>query len=165
MENVMKEIQLTQGKVTKVDDEDFEFLNRWKWQAQVIGKKCYATRCVKRNCIKTYYYIHREIIGVTDSKVKVDHRDGDGLNNQRYNLRKATHTQNIQNSEKSKNNTTGYKGVFLNKGTNKYFVQMMYQGKYFRSYSYNTPEEAAHVYDEAAKEHHGEFANLNFPEV
>ena len=45
----MKEIILTQGKVALVDDDDYEYLNQWKWQAVKAPHTFYAARGMKRN--------------------------------------------------------------------------------------------------------------------
>lgn len=72
-----------------VDDEDFEYLNQWKWTAHRIGNDWYATRGEKKKII----YMHREILR-TPKGMLTDHIDMDGLNNQKKNLRICTHQQN-----------------------------------------------------------------------
>ena len=83
----MKLIALTQGKFTKVDDADFEFLNKWKWFAykNKNDRSFYARRTAWNKSTKKHEIIamHRLLMEVTDSNVLVDHKDMDGLNNQR----------------------------------------------------------------------------------
>ena len=110
----MKEIKLTQGKVALVDDEDFDFLNQWKWCAHKDGNNFYAVRVDYSNgrANKKFLSMHRVLLGLTDPKIFPDHKDGDGLNNQRYNLRIATPSQNVINSKTSgKDKTSIYRGV------------------------------------------------------
>lgn len=153
-----KQIALTQGKVANISDHRFEHFNQWNWYAhKEKNGRWYARRNEGRKGIK----MHREIMGVTDPEIEVDHRDNDGLNNVDENLRVATRTQNMFNRGAYKNNTTGFKGVQLNRG--KYFVaQLHINGKTTHLGTFTTAEAAAKVYDAKATELHGEFANLNF---
>jgi len=163
----MKEILLTQGKVAKVDDEDFEYLNQWKWQAVNSKGSWYASRN-KRIGLRIFdkhivIQMHREIMKTPDD-METDHRDNDGLNNQRHNLRNCIHIQNGKNRKKNKNNTSGYKGVSWDKRDNKWRANIKVSYRTISLGFFLTPEQAAHAYDEAAKKYHGKFANLNFPE-
>jgi hypothetical protein len=107
-EVLMKFIQLTQGKQAIVDDEDFELLSQFKWYAMKSGHNVYAARGGGKRRMEL---LHRLILGVTDSKIEVDHINGDGLDNRRSNLRVATHADNQHNPGTPTNNTSGYKGV------------------------------------------------------
>lgn len=162
----MKEITLTQGYVAMVDDEDFEYLNQWNWCAETKQKRkvIYAkrTRCSSGKRIR----MHRLIMGVADtSKPDIDHRDGNGLNNQKYNLRIATNSQNGMNRGANSNNTSGYKGVSKDKNRNEnpWKAAIKHNDKRIHLGYYSTPEQAAQVYDTKALELYGEFAWLNFP--
>lgn len=94
----MKEIPLTQGKVALVDDEDFELLNQLNWYAyknktgNYYAVRNYSAEKGKRKII----LMHREIMDAPKG-IQVDHRNGDGLYNQKENLRLATHQQNSFN--------------------------------------------------------------------
>ena len=107
----MKEIKLTQGLKAQVDDEDFERLNEFKWFAHKSRNVYYADRHSatvngKRDTIK----MHHEIIGRPPEGKMADHKDGNGLNNQKYNLRHVTNRQNCQN-KKHIIKTSQYPGV------------------------------------------------------
>ncbi len=94
----MKEIILTQGQVALVDDEDFEYLNQWKWHAQRITSSdhLWYAKTVMDGCP---VMMHRVLL-LPSHGWSVDHIDGDGLNNRRANLRLATHQQNMMNSRR-----------------------------------------------------------------
>lgn len=152
----MKTISLTQGEVAIVDDEDFENLNKFNWQA----KKCkthdiiYAVRAVKRKEKK----MHREILKANPSE-EVDHIDGNGLNNVRSILRECSHQQNMCNQKKSSNNTSGYKGVSWDK--NAWRVRIRLNNKEIYIGSFKNIKDAALAYDVAAQIFFGEFARTN----
>lgn len=96
----MKEISLTQGKVAIVDDEDFEYLNRWKWHARKNGQTWYALRSKSWRIQGKRYGItipmHRVIMGAPEGRV-IDHLNRDGLDNRRSNLRVTTFEENARN--------------------------------------------------------------------
>lgn len=156
----MKQIPLSQGKVALVSDHRFEHLNQWKWHASLCGDKFYAVRIEGMPSHKTIY-MHREIMNAAKS-VQVDHRDDNGLNNQDDNLRICTKSGNMQNRGKQKNNTTGFKGVFMDKRRQRYFSRIGVDGEYKFLGCFADPIDAAKAYDEAAKELHGDFAWTNF---
>ena len=158
----MRVIELTQGKVAQVDDEDYLALSAHNWFA-VQDKKgvWYAKRNVPLAGGKqTTIRMHVQITG----KTGCDHEDGDGLNNQRYNLRNASVSQNAMNRRKpqrSKPSTSQYKGV-CKKGS-KWIAQIAIDKRPKHGGCYETEFEAAQRYDELAVQHYGEFAKLNFP--
>lgn len=155
----MKEIKLTQGKVALVDDDDFEYLNQWKWTGLKKGKTFYAVRNDKGKRI----YMHRQILCVTASNILVDHEDHNGCNNQRYNIRKCNKSQNQCNIGAYSTNTSGYKGLYYDKrnSLNRWTAYIMVNGKRTFLGSFNSKEDAALEYNKKATELHGEFANLN----
>lgn len=154
----MKLISLTKGKFAKVDDADFDWLNQWKWQARKGGYTWYAQRKAGRSSRRT---VQMHSLILPDAK-RVDHQDGDGLNNVRNNLRPASATQNKANEKVRVDNQSGYRGVHEHyKGRWRAVLYM--NGKRQYSGCFSTAEEAAHAYDAAAKKFFGEFARLNFP--
>ena len=161
----MREIKLTQGKNAIVDDEDFEYLNQFKWRILKAKHTYYAIRHKEINGKDTNVYMHREIKKQSDNKINIDHKDGDGLNNQKNNLRICNQSQNCGNSNKQCNNTSGYKGVFYHKYSKKYQVQIMHNNKLLACGYFNNKVEAALVYDKKARELFGEFAKTNFINV
>lgn len=93
---------------------------------------------------------------------EVDHKDGDPGNNRITNLRAATHAQNLKNQRKPKNNTSGYKGVRRSTNGKRWWARLKVDYKEIYIGAYDTAEEAARAYDEAAVKHYGEFARTNF---
>ena len=147
-------IPLTRGMMTVIDVEDYPLVSKYKWR--VIGtkaKKFYAEAGRNRDRI----LMHRLILGITD-RLEVDHKDGDGLNNRRKNIRPSTRSQNNMNR---KSWTGRYKGVVAIAPQFQAFIRKDHRKIYLGLYK--TAEEAAMAYDVAAREYHGEFASLNFP--
>jgi hypothetical protein len=155
-----KRIPLTQGLFATVDDEDFVYLMQWRWYANKYGNTFYAVRTTKLPFRKTIL-MHRVIMN-TPNGMDVDHINGDGLHNVRANLRNCTTTQNLQNTRKRSDNTSGYRGVHWYKARGKWQAYIHVNGERIHLGYFSTAEQAAHAHDEAAKQHHGEFANLNF---
>lgn len=153
-----REILLTQGRVAIVDDEDYSFLNRWKWYH---GKQGYATRSTLfSDGRKSTLMMHRLIIN-TPNDMKTDHIDGDKLNNVRINLRICSHSENLRNRSFQYNNTSGYKGVSWNKRDSVWQAHIRIDNKQFHLGYYPIKEEAAIAYNAAAIVLHGNFAYLN----
>jgi hypothetical protein len=156
----MKKIELTQGEFALVDDEDFEELNKHKWHAHKEGGIFYAVRRVPCSSKGSKVRMHRQIMRVSYGII-LDHIDGNGLNNQKSNLRICTTSQNQMNSSKRKDNTSGFKGVRWHKKTKKWEARIWVNNKWKYLGHHVTPEVAACAYNEAAKKYYGEFANLN----
>ncbi len=162
-----QEIPLSQqGSIYKgkyfaqVDDEDYEELIKWRWQAHVVtAKLIYAYREIRSPSSKTRIWMHRVILQLTNEELIADHKDHDGLNNQRSNLRIATKSQNQANSKSRANSSSKYLGV--HKHGAGWVVQVSRDGKNKYVGIYKTEGEAALAYNEAAIKAHGEFANLN----
>lgn len=111
----MKEIKLTKGQYALVDDEDFDYLNQWKWKFDSHG---YASRTIYP---KGKVYMH-QLVNQTKKGFVTDHINQNKLDNRRNNLRTVTSSQNLHNSGISAKNTSGYKGISLMKGRNKWAV-------------------------------------------
>lgn len=101
------------GVYTLVDDADYVFLSRWNWSLMCSGyvfrKGKKSEGCLYRKTI----YMHRQILGITDSKVLCDHINHNKLDNRRCNLRVCTSTQNQSNRILNRTSLSGYKGVSL----------------------------------------------------
>jgi hypothetical protein len=153
----VKRIKLSRGKYTFVDDEDFERLNEFGWYASKgNGNNFYAQR---RKC-KIHVFMHREILPCPKG-FQIDHIDGDGLNNQKKNLRVCTTSQNQFNRGKIKNSTSGYKGVTWDKRSKKWLAQININKEHKNLGLFDSKEDAALAYNIAAERYHGEFAKFN----
>lgn len=171
----MKEIKLTKGHVTLVDDEDFEYLNQFRWFANIQKDGRIAVVKNRSDLEPIHIKMHRLILGISDPKIKVDHRDRNPLNNQRNNIRSCNLAQNNCNATSAKNSTSKYLGVSFHKGEVKrktrtglkVYNSPAWRATIFKDYKqinigrFKTEQEAALAYNEKAKELHGEFANLN----
>lgn len=158
----MKEIQLSRGLFALVDDEDYSVLINWKWYADSARNTFYAKRSIHNPTGKgTTQKMHRLILGITDPKIQVDHIDGNGLNNQRSNLRICQQGENSRNRKGNKSATSKYKGVFLHSKNKNWNAQIRCGSKKIHIGAFNTEDEAALAYNEAAIKHHGAFAKLN----
>lgn len=158
----MKEIKLTRGMFALVDDEDFEYLNQWKWNAQKIRNNWYAVRTVWSSGNKRHgELMHRVLLKAKTAKEIVDHKDRNGLNNQKVNLRLCTVAQNCANRSPKKHSTSKYLGVCWIAGRGKWRADIKDSGKNKFLGQFDSEDAAANAYNAAAKEIHGEFANLN----
>lgn len=161
----MKEILLTKGKVALVDDEDFESLSRHKWYAdksKSSNETYYAARAAIIDGSRKILPMHRQILGLKPSHIFVDHIDGDGLNNQKTNLRTCTHLENLRNSRKTKLPTSSrYKGVYWDKQMSKWRTRLSLDKKMHHIGLYDSEKEAALAYNCSVSFAHREFAYLN----
>ena len=157
----MKEIQLTQDKVALVDDEDFEYLNQWKWYAINSKNTSYAVRSDRSSGRNKRVWMHRLVYKVRDD-FDVDHKDMNGLNNQKCNLREACKSEQNRKKKRQKNNTSGYKGVSYFIHSKRYQARIQTNRKSVFLGEFSCPIEAAKAYDKAAIKYHGDFARLNF---
>lgn len=145
-----------------MDDEDYEWLNQWKWHAIFSddSNTYYAKRTDRTNGKQRSILMHREIVK-TPIELFTDHKDHNGLNNQKYNLRVCVRQKNNWNKRIQSNNTSGYKGVSWNKPMKKW---QAYIRKDYRKLSlgyFDSLEDAAKEYDKKAIEYFGEFAETN----
>jgi hypothetical protein len=160
----MREIELTQGKAAIVDDGDYAALSRSKWQAK-RGKAgaWYARRTVGKWPFQRVMWMHRAIMemhGVDIAGLEVDHRNGDGLDNRFENLRVATHAQNVQNQRVRADNTSGLKGVSWDSRHDRWAAGIEVGGVHRHLGYFVNKAEAGAAYRRAARELHGDFANI-----
>lgn len=149
------EIALSRGYVTVVDDCDAALVvASGPWNASDCGGLVYARRWHRG----TTQSLHTMLTGWA----RVDHRNGDGLDNRRANLRPATHAENMANRGAPQNNTSGFKGVTAYR-TGRWRASITVAGRHQHLGYFDTPELAAAAYDSAALAAFGEYARLNLP--
>lgn len=109
-----------------------------------------------------YYLVHRLLwvlrYGELSPELDVDHRNGQTLDNSIANLRLATHSQNMQNSRRGANNTSGAKGVSWHAGCRKWLVQLSINKQYKYGGVYTNYAEACAVANRLRAEHHSAYA-------
>jgi hypothetical protein len=150
--------------LAKVDNSDYRRVSRYKWCAHRHRGNWYARRGVRIGGRVKGIKMHRFILKITKRSLVVDHKDLDGLNNQRSNLRICTNGQNALNRRKQLGKfSSKYKGVSKRENSdNKWRATINVCGKRIRLGTFTTDIEAAKAYDTAATRYHGEFAKLNF---
>jgi hypothetical protein len=164
----MIEIPLTRGFTAIVDDEDADLAQmNWCAVTKPPYDRYYAMRPLrlgngKSSSEKLHRVIMARVVGRPLLRTElVDHKDHDGLNNTRQNLRLATPAQNCANQRIARNNTSGFKGVTWNKRYSKWAVQIIVRGQHIFLGYFTDKIEAAKTYNEAALAHFDSFACLN----
>ena len=142
---------------TLVDDEDYVWLKKFTWYYYPYKRTSYAKTFIDGVCIG----MHTLILQPPSKDITVDHKDGDGLNNQRINLRFANLQQQRQNKSKHLNSNSQYKGVYWREDRKYFVTQICINGKQTYIGSFSSEIDAAKAYNKAAKKYYGEFAKLN----
>lgn len=151
----MKEIKLTKGQVALVDDGDFDWLSQWTWLAHELKRTCYAYRSGA-----PLTYMHRLILGLEPGDgLQCDHRDGNGLNNQRHNIRVCTVLENSWNKHRRHRGKSGLMGVCERNGKWRCRVGKNKKNAVYKTFA--TKEEAIRCYNETVLRLRGEYAVLN----
>lgn len=150
----MRQIKLTKGYYSIVDDEDYDFLSQWKWHSVNKG---YARRY---GLNKELIFIHNVLTNCPKHK-RVDHINGNPCDNRKENLRIVTCSQNSMNKKGRKTGSSKFKGVCFAKKRNKWQASIRVKNKEkFLGY-FKTEIEAAKAYDIAALEHYKQYAKIN----
>lgn len=150
----------SRGLVAIVDDEDAERVLRFTWFLKSSNSSNETFYAGRSPCFGVPDLLHRFILHVPSGLI-VDHRDFNGLNNVRSNLRVCTLTDN--NAHTRRDNPTGYRGIYIKPGRSKWYARAKRHGRLYTAGGFSSIEEAARAYDKMAFALHGEFAILNFP--
>lgn len=147
----------TKTKYTLVDDADYDWLSKFTWYENYKSKASYAVTSVGGKLIP----MHQMLMPNPPTGLTPDHKDRDGLNNQRENLRWATDSQQNINRRTYANNTSGYRGVSFDKKRKLWQAYIREDGVMKGLGRFRTRDMAARAFNEAAKRLYGEFAVLN----
>lgn len=156
----MKKIPLGNGEFALVDDSDFDWLSKYTWHRETRELCKYATRNRLKGETAFSKFMHRLIMDAPP-KTRIDHINGNGLDNRRSNLRFCDHSQNLCNRRLNKNSATGLKGVHFNQNLRKWTVSICKNNHQFRVGTYSTSHDAMIAYDAAATVLHKQFARTN----
>jgi hypothetical protein len=166
----MRYLELTQGYVAVVDDEDYERLREFKWHVSRKGKahNMYACRYCRREqgggrgmYRLLHYEVLREVQPMEGGYV-IDHINRDGLDCRKRNLRVCTRSENLRNQGPiRKRKSSQYKGVYLHKQRRKWSARIKCERKLYNLGLFKTEHQAVNAYNMAALELHGEYAFLN----
>ena len=153
-------IPLTQGKFAIVDAEDYDWLSQYKWCAVKSRETFYAQRWSNGRVVG----MHRVIMHAPKGVI-CDHKNHNGLDNRKSNLRLCTSAQNQYNKRPKKGCASRYKGVVLRSDCKRWRARIGFNGKRIHLGDFDNQMEAAMAYDNKAVELFGEFAWLNFPDM
>jgi hypothetical protein len=157
-----RSIPLTQGMLAIVDEEDYESLMKFLWQA--VFKKGESTYYATRRNGKALQSMHRQIMGLkTGDKGMIDHVNRNGLDNRKSNLRITKNPLNSYNKKHMSNNKSGYRGVCWSKPHNQWVARVGFHGKSIFCGRFKDLISAAKSYDRKAIILWKENAILNFP--
>ena len=157
----VRHIGLTKGRWAIVDTTDYEWLSAYRWFAcEGRGDRCYAATSIRAKVV----FMHRFIMQASEGKI-VDHIDGNGLNNRRGNLRLCTRLENARNLRPRKGTSSSFAGVYQRRGVpEKWYAAVEAGDEKVYLGPFDDEIEAARARDRKARQLHGEFAYLNFPE-
>lgn len=148
-------IILSCGTRALVSSEDYERVVVYSWSKRKSGNNCYAVTEINGRRVSMHQFILGNPGGI------IDHKDKNGLNNRRRNLRKCSNAENLRNQRKHKDGKNDYKGIEFDNRKNRWRAIIKCDGKKFRGKRFRTQLEAAIDYNRLAKIHHGEFASPN----
>lgn len=149
------------GKYMLIDDEDYHLVSSFSWHLRPDG---YASARVHGSYPKGKSILAHKLIMPESSDHQVDHINGNGIDNQKSNLRLVTHQQNQWNQKKT-SGSSKYKGICWDNERQKWLTQIGFNNKNIYIGRFETEHHAAMAYDISAKELFGEFSSLNFNHV
>lgn len=152
-------IDLTQGYTAVIDAADAPSVSGYNWFVKIHAGLTYAVRGQGRDengKQRSPISLHRTIMGFP-SGMCIDHKNGDGLDNRRSNLRAVTHQQNSFNRGAQANNKSGYKGVYLDQKSGRWVAKIKLDGVNYNLGTFASPGLAHLAYKAACEKLHGEF--------
>ncbi len=156
----MLEVPLSQGKIALIDNADLSLIEGHSWCTQKTRHHWYAITYVGSGHASRRRLTMHRLLMQSPKGFMIDHIDGNGLNNQRSNLRLATAAQN-QSNKRIVSGASRFKGVFSEKRGRPWRAKIKVDGRQFSLGKFDHEADAARAYDRAALEHFGEFACTN----
>jgi hypothetical protein len=154
-------IPLPRGYEAIVDAGEYNRVSAHRWFARVDKTyRIYVYAHLRSRGKLKIIKLHRLIL---PNKNRIDHKNGNGLDNRMSNLRPATGKQNVRNQRKRRRGYSKFKGVSWDKRRNKWIAQIGVNSRHLFLGYHLSEKAAAKAYDVAAREHYGEFACVNFP--
>jgi len=149
-------------KIVLIDEEDYDLIKDYKWSVRKHRNTFYSVANIKKdNKRHTTIQMHRLIIGLYDERI-IDHKNRNGLDNRKENLRVCTNFENAKNARKRKDGKTSkYKGVSFRTSHDKFLSRIQVNKKRIHLGYFKNEIEAAKAYNAAALKYHGEYAYLN----
>lgn len=150
-----------------VDEEDYDRVVEFApngWEARYFTKSNYPYAITRKtiNGKRVQFFMHRIILEITDANVHIDHKDRNGLNNRKFNLRMSTRSENMKNRKSAKNSTSKHLGVHFCNEQYKWRATIKPTGqKNINLGRYEKEIDAAYAYNFSATIIHGNFSNFN----
>ena len=168
-----RRVRLIPDKYARVEAVDFEKISKYTWLVRKTPRSYTAVRFEAKGRLLVAVYMHSEIMinklrpesGELPRKLVVDHKNRNGIDNRRANLRPATESQNSMNRRKVRGTSSRYKGVSWRRSRRLWQSMIWVDKRNLLLGSFTSETEAAKVYDAAARKYYGEFAYLNFDEA
>jgi len=152
-------IKTTQKKYFTIDERDFKKISQFRWYAVFDGYNWYVATTIRVGNKRRLLKIHTLIMN-TPRGMEVDHKDNNGLNNSRSNLRVCTHQKNCLNRRNRKDNSSGFKGVSWSIRNKKWVARIQVNGKRFNLGYFNSKEKANEIYIKNSKKYHKEYSKV-----
>lgn len=146
--------RLSMSAVAFVDDEDLPLVSGFSWTVARRQRRTYAVAIIGGR----HVLMHRLIRPGVE---QIDHRNGNGLDNRRANLRPVDYEQNQQNARKRGFASSRFKGVAFHRAAGRWEAYIQKHGRKQHLGLFDTEEDAAAAYNAEASETFGEFAWLN----
>lgn len=145
-------IHLTKGYMAIVDADCVHLVSSYSWHVKITQTGVYAMSTINGQTT----YMHQLILPLT-GRALVDHKDRNGLNNRKLNLREATHSQNQMNRKQSAVFTSKHKGVYWSKRDKKWAVRIQIDKARHFVGLFENEDEAVSAYKEVSEKLHSGF--------